>query len=210
MKTYWATLLVFTVFFTFSFGCNQKSQKLNDPWEYPIKVGDSIFIVHKYLSGPSYPDVRSEKYPKSGVTIYYSGRNVSQITFTGEAAALISVLHPVWEDEILYDKPFFAGITAHSNDDKFKRVLGPPLKEYADNRNYKGFRPTVEILGKEIFIKPAPILVLERLHQTWEKDGYLIEASFINFDSTYQDKVFKKGTLLWVTFLRGFDLHKTI
>ena len=182
--------------------CTRISQKSHASWEYPIEFGYSREMVHQFLSHASRKTETLEEYPMSGVTVWFDSKDrLIKINFQGEAAAAIysspdSMISANW---IPSDKPFYSGLTAHSNENEFMRVLGSPIREYAAPAPYKRDVPFEDMLPDSTVILPSP----KEVRQIFKKDGYVIDVLFLSSDRNEGGKTFSKGALLWCEISRG-------
>lgn len=172
-----------------AFGCRSRGPEAStgsggssDSWTYPVRLGDSRSKTHEVLSTAARTTDVLEEYPMSGVTVWYDpeGR-VAKLNFHGEAGALysgpVSMFGQNW---IPSNRPLVFGLNAHSNEGEFARVLGPPV-----DRNEAGGSGRREV------------------RSVWRKAGYLIDATFLASDRSKDQKLFRKGTLLWFEVSRG-------
>jgi hypothetical protein len=148
-------------------------------WTYPIHLGDSRARAHELLGNPTRTTEVLEEYPLSGVTLWFDpeGR-LTKLNFVGAAGkVLYSGSSP---DVIPSDLTIAFGLTAHSIDGDFTRVLGPPVGE-----NQVRSANTAEV------------------RRVWRKDDVLIDALFLAADRTEDGKTLPKGGLVWFEVSRG-------
>jgi hypothetical protein len=144
-----------------------------DTWEYPIRLGDARAKVHQLLGNATRTTELLEEYPMSGVMAWFDpeGR-VSKLSFLGEASAIYS-LTPL--DSMPSDQPLMFGLTAHTDEAGFRRLLGAPIRE---------------VMTKE-------------LRCVWRRDHYVIDALFAAESVRHEDKMFAKGCLVWFEISPG-------
>lgn len=210
------------IYLTVGCGCINNDKESIISWEYPIALGDSRARAHEFLSIIDYPAEykHREEYPTSGLIVYYDSEDrLTEILFRGDAG-IINKVGSTPSDWIPPRVPFFNGITASSNEDDFKRVLGSPVREYeykiindtAANSNKDDSKHTPdsrireatieEMLSDRIANIPKKFRSGDR--KIWKTEGYIIEASFLNSDTTEGEKVLNAGSLLWCSVSRGF------
>jgi hypothetical protein len=165
--------VVLSIILCFSSVCGKKASiggsvvqtKTQVVWEYPVHLGDSRAKVHKLLGGPDNPTLGyRESYPASGVELWFSDDDlVTKMSFIGEAAEIWRV----WAIQIPSYRNLMLGLTAFTNEEGFKRILGPPLQDYGG-------------------------------HCIWKTNDLLIDAGFLESDSTENGKTFMKGGLIYL------------
>lgn len=150
----------------------------SDSWQYPVRLGDTRTRVHELLSNPSRTTPALEEHPTSGITVWFDGDGrVSKLNFDGEATAIYSSAS---FDRISSDRPLVFGLTSHTDEAGFRRILGVPLKETPERR-----------------------ASIRELRLVWKRDGYVVDALFLATERSHLDKTYKKGSLLWVEVYRG-------
>jgi hypothetical protein len=114
--------------------CAKKSREDDNPWKYPIRLGETRGSVHRSLSHPTQTTESLEEYPLSELTIWFdSDERVTKINYQREAGALYSASDSmVAANWIPSDKPFYFEPAADSTEIDFKRVLGEPIREYLE------------------------------------------------------------------------------
>jgi hypothetical protein len=183
--------------FILTLGCGKKVQEPSDRWEYPLHFGASRTTVHRLLGHAARTTEELEEYPMSGITIWLDWEHsLTKFRFQGKAGALFSgpdsIIGTNW---IPSDKRFYSGLTAHSSEDDFKRVLGPPVREYSGFTLQNGARDLFE-KGLSGTNKPETRLV-------WREAGFVIDALFLASGRTEGGKTFEKGSLLWCEVSKG-------
>jgi hypothetical protein len=178
-------LLVFTSA-AFLHGCTQEPANVNfalakapsEPWQYPLRLGDTRSKVHELLSSPKRTTKDLEEYPASGVTVSFDDdRRVTKLGFAGTASEISSDETPT----ILTDRPLLFGLTSHTDEAGFRRVLGMPARETQEHSaNQK-----------------------DLLHCIWKKDGYIIEGFFLSSQKAQTQTSLPTGSLIRVEVYRG-------
>ena len=145
-------------------------------WEYPVHLGDSRAKVHELLGDPSWqPNNTKEVYPASGVEIWFSDEGrVTKLSFSGEAAFGLYPSAPAYPVSLASSRKLMLGLTAHTSEGGFRRVLGTPVLDVA----------------------PGGPAATER-HCIWKTKNLLIDAEFVAGDQTKDGKTFTNGSLLW-------------
>lgn len=156
----------------------QADQASSDPWQYPIRLGDTRAAVHDLVGSPGRVTAELEEYPASGVTVLFDSQGfVTKINFAGPASRIYST-DPV--GLIPTDHPVFRGLSGHADERAFVDALGDPLSG-----------------GEE-----RAVAVRER-RRVWRRDGYLIEALFLGVQRRDGDQSYSEGTLVWFDVFRG-------
>jgi hypothetical protein len=147
-------------------------------WEYPLRLGDSRAATHELLGNATRTTDALEDYPMSGVTVWFdSGGRVAKLNFAGDAAALNSVGPFDW---IPTDRRLVLGLTAHTDEAGFRRVLGWPIRE-------------TQVGPREA----------RQARLVWRSDLYLVDAVFLASDRVQGGKKLAKGCLVWVEVSPG-------
>jgi hypothetical protein len=61
-----------------------------DPWQYPIRLGDTRAQVHALVGAATHSDSILEEYPASGVSLWFDQNDrVTKLNFLGEAVGPI-------------------------------------------------------------------------------------------------------------------------
>jgi len=159
-------------------GCGGGQRERADTWQYPVRLGDSRARVHELLGAASRSTLDLEEYPASGVTVWFDTENrVTKPNFAGEASAVYASAS---FDPIISEQQLLFGLTGHTDEAGFKRVLGVPARESQE--------------------RSASV---RELRCVWKKDGYLVDALFLVAKRNHEGKTFPKGTLLWFEVFRG-------
>jgi hypothetical protein len=159
-------------------GCRSKGpdsstgDRVVSSWAYPVRLGQSRAVVHELLGNPSRVTDTLEEYAISGVTVWYSpeGR-VAKLNFLGDASALYSSGS---FDSIPSDRQLMFGLTAHTDQAGFRRLLGVPVREAEVGRAD----------AKETRV-------------VWRKDGAVVDALFLAADRRHDGRILPRGTLVW-------------
>jgi hypothetical protein len=151
-----------------------------DPWEYPIKPGASRAQGHELLGSATRSTRELEEYPLSGVTVYFENNNdqVTKLGFDGNAIGIYST--SLLEAPIPSDRRLVFGLTGHSDEAEFRRVLGIPKREIQEGASAR-----------------------RELHCIWKREGYVVDALFLSVDRHSQEKTYPAGSLLWFDVYRG-------
>lgn len=167
-------------------GCDQGRQNRSelkaispDTWQYPIKLGTPRANVHELLGFASRSTPELEEYPSSGVTVWFDNNNlVTKMNFAGEASAIYS-MGPA-AAPIPSDRQVVFGLTGHTDEAGFRRILGSPKRETQE-------RSTAN----------------RELHCVWRRDGYAVDALFLVAERSDQGQTYPTGTLVWFEIYRG-------
>jgi hypothetical protein len=150
-----------------------------DTWEYPIRPGIPRAQVHELLGSESRSTRELEEYPPSGVTVWFDNNDkVTKVGFGGDAGAIYG--NSSLQVPLASDRPLLFGLTGHSGEADFRRALGTPKQEIEE-----GGRATRE------------------LHCIWRKDGYVVDALFLNAERHSAGKNYPPGSLVWFEAYRG-------
>jgi hypothetical protein len=104
-------------------------------------------------------------------------RRVTKLTFAGPAYAIqpgASSASIVTERQILF------GLTSHTDEAEFRRILGKPVKETPE-------RSTNQRV----------------LHCVWKKSGYIVDAIFLGAESVREGATLPEGSLVQIDVCRG-------
>jgi hypothetical protein len=149
----------------------------SDPWQYPLRLGDTKGKVHELLTFAKRPSPDTEEYPSSGLTVLFDDdRRVTKLTFAGPANAIYSETPSA---PILTDRQILFGLTTHTGEADFRRILGAPAREMKGRAGDP-----------------------KELHCVWKKGGYVVEAFFLSAEITREEK-FPIGSLIRVEVYRG-------
>jgi hypothetical protein len=167
-------------------GCSQEpaspsfavEKASSDPWQYPLRLGDTRAKVHELLSAPRRTTKDLEEYPASGVTVAFDDdRRVTKLNFAGPASEVASDGPPT----ILAERPLLFDLTSHTDETGFRRVLGMPARETQERSpNQK-----------------------DSLHCIWKKDGYVVEGFFLTSERVHDTTRLPTGSLIRVEVYRG-------
>lgn len=147
-------------------------------WQYPVRLGDLRERVHKLLGAASRTTPELEEYPESGVTVWFDHESrVTKLNFAGEACAVYASAS---FDPIISKQQILFGLTGHTDEAGFRRVLGVPARESHERTTS-----------------------VKELRCVWKKDGYVVDALFLVAERNHKGKTFPKGTLLWFEVFRG-------
>ena len=150
----------------------------SDSWQYPVRFGDTRARVHELLSNASRMTPELEEYPTSGITVWFDGDGrVRKFNFAGEATAIYSA---PWFDPIPSNHQLVFGLTSHTDEAGFRRILGVPLRETQVRRTS-----------------------IRELRCIWRREGYVVDALFLVTPRSHEEKTYRKGSLLWVEVYRG-------
>ena len=150
----------------------------SDSWQYPVRLGDQRERVHKLLGAVGRTTPELEEYPESGVTVWFDSENrVTKINLAGEACAVYATAS---FDPIISKQQILFGLTGHTNEVGFRRILGVPERETRERSTS-----------------------VRELRCVWKKDGYVVDALFLDAERNHEGKTFPKGTLLWFEVFRG-------
>ena len=139
-------------------------------WEYPIHFGDPLAKVQGLLGEPEYV-IGHEVYPASGVEVWYGPEDrVTKLCFYGAAAAQESSFRNMFPS----DRRLMLGLTAHADEQAFRRALGAPQVEEKSDTSIRS-----------------------ELHCVWKTRGLLVDAVFLASDRADPGRTFAKGTLMW-------------
>ena len=95
-------------------------------WTYPIRLGDARAKAHELLGNPTRSTEVLEEYPLSGITLWFDSEGrVSKVNLQGTASAL----YTGGAVSLLSHRALAFGLTAHSRDGDFARILGMPVTE---------------------------------------------------------------------------------
>ena len=178
-------VLVLSVSVGFLLGCADDrrapsvvQEAASDPWQYPIKLGDTRARVHELLGAPSHTTAELEEYPPSGLTVWFDlGGRVTKLNFAGAASAIYSGSSST---PIPSDRQLLFGLTSHTDEAGFRSILGTAARETQERSTNR-----------------------RELQCVWKKDGYVIEGLFLAAERTYEEKTYASGTLLWIEVYRG-------
>jgi TonB family protein len=156
-----------------------------DPWQYPIRLGDTRVQVHTLLSAATRSDSILEEYPASGVSLWFDSRDrVTKLNFIGPASG------PYWGavEEMPSDRLLLFGLTARSDEHAFRQALGDPRE-----------LPRSGVCGRS-----------DR-HLIWKKSGYVVDGLFflevhdpsLSWKDCLPQKAYRPGTLVWFEVYRG-------
>jgi hypothetical protein len=149
-----------------------------DPWQYPLRLGDTKAKVHELLTFAKRPSPDTEEYSASGLTVLFDDdRRVTKLTFAGSANAIYSETPSA---PILTDRQLFFGLTTHTGEADFRRILGTPAREMKARAGDP-----------------------KELHCVWKKGGYVVDAFFLSAETTREDVKFPVGSLVRVEVYRG-------
>jgi hypothetical protein len=150
----------------------------SDSWQYPVRLGDLREKVHNLLGATSRTTTELEEYPESGLTVWFDRESrVTKLYFAGEAG---TVYASASFDPIISKQQIIFGLTAHTDEAGFKRVLGGPTRESHERSTS-----------------------VRELRCVWKKDGYVVDALFLAAERNHGGKTLAKGTLLWFEVFRG-------
>jgi hypothetical protein len=119
-----------------------------------------------------------EEYPASGLTVWFDveGR-VTKLNFAGGAIAIYSDHSPT---PIPSDHQLLFGLTTHTDEAGFRRILGTPARETQEGKTS----------GREV-------------QHIWKRGGYIVEALFLTVEHTHEEKKYPAGSLVWCEVYRG-------
>ena len=186
--------IIITLAFTLSFafmlfmGCNDrkqdhsKSQQISyDVWQYPIQLGDSRAKVHKLLGSATRTTPQLEEYPLSGVSISFDGMaKVIKLWFAGPGCSVYSDNDGIQNNPLPTEHLIFFDLTGSTNEARFRQAFGVPQRESQEGSAAK-----------------------RELHCIWRYQGYLVDALFLFAERNQGDKIFAKGTLVWLEVSRA-------
>jgi hypothetical protein len=161
------------------------SASQTDPWQYPIRLGDTRSQVHTLLSAATRSDAILEEYPASGVSLWFDSQDrVTKLNFIGRAA---EPYHSA-EAEMPSDQPLLFGLTAASDEKAFRRVLGEPRE-----------------------LSLSGTCGRRERHLIWKKAGFVIDGFFFlevhepgpSWKDCSPGKAYPVGTLVWSDVYRG-------
>ena len=164
---HWRTWLsLFVAMLSCCAGCTTGSSEAPGvvaSWTYPIRLGDARAKAHELLGNPTRSTEVLEEYPLSGITLWFDSEGrVSKVNLQGTASAL----YTGGAVSLLSHRALAFGLTAHSRDGDFARILGMPVTE----------------------IQEGPSERRERSDACGGKSGYLIDATFLGVDRAYGEK----------------------
>jgi hypothetical protein len=150
----------------------------SDSWQYPVWLGDLRERVHKLLGAASRVTPEMEEYAESGVTVWFDreGR-VTKLNFAGTACSIYASSS---FDPIVSKQQIVFGLTGHTDEGGFRRVLGVPDREMHERSSS-----------------------VRELRCVWKKDGYVVDALFLTTERNHSGKIFSKGSLVWFEIFRG-------
>jgi hypothetical protein len=160
----------------------RSSAASNDPWTYPIHLGDSRTKAHDLLGSPKRATDVLEEFPKSGVTLWFNTEGkVAKVNLQGVAGALYtgpsSMLADNW---IPSDRTLVFGLGASSTGEAFLKTLGPPLDETNGGAAAR-----------------------REIRRVWRREGYVVDATFLGAPRSEGPRTFPTGALLWVEASHG-------
>ncbi len=156
-----------------------------NPWQYPIRLGDSRLTVQELLGPPHYSEKpMRDEFPRSGVSaIFNAAGRVTLLSFGGEANYIQDLYIPS-------DRPVLFGLSGHSSEEDFRLALGSPVAE-----SQEGAGPQVqEKDGRYRFVMGVRLV--------WKKEGYIVEGLFVAEERGHRGNIYDKGTL------DKFDVHR--
>ena len=189
--------VVLSVTFILLMGCTDGGQDqamdpdiLADPWQYPIRVGDSRATVRDLLGPPYHTSTPVwDEFPTSGVSLMFDvGGRVTKLYFVGEADAHSPYIPSKY---IPSDRPVLFGLSGHSDEEDFRLALGSPVAERLDS-------PGHVFLESEGRLRP-----LRGVRLIWRKEGYVVEGLFVAEERGYRENPYDKGTLSQFEVYRG-------
>jgi len=147
-------------------------------WQYAVRLGDPQSRVHEMLGAASRATSELEEYPLSGVTVWFDreGR-VTKLNFAGVASALYGGTS---SDLIPSDRQTLFGLTGHTGEAEFRRILGVPTIENHERSS-----------------------TVRELRCVWKKDGYVVDALFLAAERSHEGKRYPMGSLIWFDISRG-------
>jgi hypothetical protein len=157
--------------------CRPASVQTVDPWQYPLRFGDTRAKVRRLLTYPQRQTPFLEEFSHSGVTVWYDAERVSKFSFSGKAARLYS---SDLGSPLIAEQPVLLALTGYSDEMAFRRALGNPVSN-TDVR----------------------IHASRERRCFWKASGYVIEAWFLVDERNDANRRYPPGTLISFEVERG-------
>ena len=180
--------LVLSVIFVLLMGCTdgERDQAVADPWQYPIRLGDSRSSVQELLGPPHYTSRPMwDEFPTLGVSAMFDAADrVTKLSFVGAANSTQVPYIPS-------DRPVLFGLSGHADEEDFRLALGSPVVERQ------------EPAGAQAQKKDGRYRTVRGVRLVWKKKGYVVEALFVAEERGYRGNTYDKGTLSEFQVYRG-------
>ena len=158
-----------------------------NPWQYPIRLGDSRLTVQELLGPPHHTSKPIwDEFPTSGVLVMFdrAGR-VTKLYFVGEANFFPDLYIPS-------DRPVLFGLSGHASEEDFRLALGSPVAERQ------------EPAGAWVLLEPGGrSRLLSGVRLVWKKERYVVEGLFVAEERGRRGNTYDKGTLSEFQVHRG-------
>lgn len=173
-------------------GCNDvgRNQAVDsdtpvNPWQYPIRLGDSRLTVQELLGPPHHTSKpMRDEFPTSGVSaIFNAAGRVTMLSFVGEANYFPDLYIPS-------DRPVLFGLSGHASEEDFRLALGSPVAERREPSDAQARK------------KDGRYRTVRGVRLIWRKFPYVVEGLFVAEERGHRGNIYDKGTL------SSFHVHR--